>query len=115
MTRLKSWRRFGGVADIQHNLGPEFLIFSDPAPQHVAQGDGIETVPAIPAIAADNEKAGALQDAKVFHHREARKLRERRCHFAGRAWSLGEQVKHASSGLVGQGLEYTVGASLDHM
>ena len=38
--------------------------------------DGVQLVPALPPVAADEDDPGALQHAEVLHHRVARELGE---------------------------------------
>jgi hypothetical protein len=106
---------FGGVAEVDEGVGEGLLVAADPAADDVAQGDGVDAVPALAAVAGDDEEAGLFEDAEVLHDGEAGEPGESGDEVAGGLGAGGEAVEEASPGGVGKGFEDTVVALVAHM
>src|SRR5579875_1326897 len=85
------------------------VVLVDPA-----ERDGVEVVPALAPIAANDDESGVFEDAQVLHHREARK-REGGTEIPRRAGAVFEEVEDSAAGRVGERLPDGVEPGLGHM
>ena len=83
-------RGFGSIANVEQRVGEHFFPLRNPAPQDFPERDRVQAIPALASVAGDQDQAGAVQDAQVLHHGEAREPGEGFGEFTGGAWPLGE-------------------------
>jgi hypothetical protein len=75
----------------------------------LADRDGVEVMELLPAVATGHHEAGALQDAEVLHHSEARQVRKAGAQLTDGLTVRGEQrVEHRAPRRLGQRPEHRV-------
>jgi hypothetical protein len=84
------------LANRDQSVSEDFLMLSDPSGENFSKRDGVQKVPPLSPLAANDQEAGPLKHGKMLHHGKTRQPGKAGGKLAGSAFPARDQIEHFS-------------------